>query len=104
LRVACRNYRYIDLDNFGDLILEKQKPMVALFAIFTIAWLLVLVGTIVIFKFIVPFHYWGGMYDSVTKGALTTILALVWLYTFGFLRSVFVKRNILTKKQESIGS
>jgi hypothetical protein len=84
--------------------LEKEKPMVALFAIFTVAWLLVLIGTIVIFEFIVPFHYWGGIYDSVAKAVFTTILALVWLYSLAFLRNVFVKRNILTKKQEALSN
>ncbi len=78
--------------------------MLALFTIFTIAWLLVLVGTIIIFEFIVPFHYWGGIYDSVAKGIFTTILGLVWLYALVLLRDVFVKRNILTKKQESLAN
>jgi hypothetical protein len=82
--------------------LEKEKPMLALFAIFTIAWLLVLIGTIIIFKFIVPFYYWGGIYDSIAKGVFTTILALVWLYSLAFLRDIIVKRNILLKKQEPV--
>jgi hypothetical protein len=82
--------------------LEKEKPMLALFAIFTIAWLLVLIGTIIIFKFIVPFYYWGRIYDSIAKGVFTTILALVWLYSLAFLRDIIVKRNILLKKQEPV--
>jgi hypothetical protein len=78
--------------------------MMALFAIFTVAWLLVLVGSIIIFEIIVPFHYWGGIYDSAAKGIFTTILGLVWLYAFVLLRDIFVKRNILTKKQETLSS
>jgi hypothetical protein len=80
--------------------MEKEKPVVALFAVFTIAWVLVLIGTIIIFEFIVPFHYWGGIYDSIAKGTFTTVLALVWLYTLAFLRDIVVKRNVLLKKQE----
>jgi hypothetical protein len=73
--------------------------MPALLALFTIAWLLVLIGTVLIFDFIVPFHHWGGIYDSVAKGIFATILGLVWLYALALMRDVFVKRNILAKKQ-----
>lgn len=74
--------------------------MLELFAIFTMAWLLVLIGTVLIFDFIVPFHYWGGIYDSAAKGVFATILGIVWLYALNLMRDVFVRRNILTKKEK----
>lgn len=77
---------------------KSRKPMISLLVIFTLAWLLVLVGTVIIFQFIVPFHYWGGIYDSFAKGIFALILALGWLYAMALLRDVFVRRNILLRK------
>ncbi|MHB1908922.1 MAG: hypothetical protein ACYCQJ_08630 [Nitrososphaerales archaeon] len=72
-----------------------DSPLGFLLGIFTVVWLLVLFGTVLIFKVIVPFTYCSCSYDSVAKAGFTTILALVWLYIFVILRDVFVRRRIL---------
>lgn len=82
--------------------MEKERPIQILLVIFTIAWLLVLIGSVLIFEFIIPFHYWGGFSDSVAKGVFATILGLVWLYILALLRNLLVKRTIPTREKERV--
>ena len=84
--------------------MQKEKPLLELYGIFTAVWLLVLLGTILIFDLIVPFHYWGGIYDSFAKGIFASILALIWLYAFILLRDAFVRRNIPSKESKQVGN
>jgi pilus assembly protein TadC len=84
--------------------MEKERPIFILLAIFTIAWLLVLVGSAVIFEFIVPFHYWGGFTDRIAKGVFATVLGLVWLYALALLRNLLVRRTIPTRNKSAISS
>lgn len=83
---------------------EKERPIFILLAIFTVAWLLVLVGSVVIFKFIIPFHYWGGFTDSIAKGVFATVLGLVWLYVLALLRNLLVRKTIPTRNKPAVGS
>ncbi len=64
-------------------------------AIFTAAWVLVLAGAVVIFEFVVPFSYFHNYIDSIAKGVLGTIVALLWLYAMVKMRDYFVSRKIL---------
>jgi hypothetical protein len=82
--------------------MEKQRPIFILLGIFTIAWLLVLIGSVVIFEFIIPFHYWGGFTDSIAKGAFATVLGLIWLYALALLRNLLAKKTIPTQSKASI--
>lgn len=68
-------------------------------ATFAIAWLLVLLGTIVIFELIVPFQYFGNIFDGVLKGVFTLILAVVWLVAMVGMRDYIVRRRILSRKE-----
>ncbi|GEM_PF-1773922 len=80
--------------------MPSNRPLFSLFAIFTVAWLLVLAGAVVIFKFIVPFTYCHCFYDGVAKGAFSTILAVIWLGILVAMRDQFVRKNILSKAQK----
>ncbi len=84
--------------------MEKERPIFILLAIFTIAWLLVLIGSVVIFKFILPFHYWGGLTDSIAKGVFATVLGLVWLYALALLRNLLVRKTIPTRNEPTLSS
>ena len=69
-----------------------------LLAAFAIAWLLVLLGTIVIFEFIIPFQYFGNIFDGILKGVFTLALAVVWLSAMVGMRDYIVKKRILGRK------
>ncbi len=69
-------------------------------AIFAIAWLLVLLGAIIIFKEIVPFQYCACFTDNILKGVFASILGVVWLLALIFMRNVIVRRQIYNRKLE----
>lgn len=64
--------------------------------VFAIAWLLVLLGTIIIFKVIVPFRYCACFSDNILKGVLASIMGVVWLLAMVFMRNVIVRRQIFS--------
>jgi uncharacterized membrane protein (UPF0182 family) len=73
-----------------------ERPLLLLLAVFALAWLLVLVGTVVIFELIVPFYYFEiPFYNSIMKGVFSTILGVVWLFLLGLLRNLLVRRTLL---------
>jgi hypothetical protein len=74
-----------------------NNALYAIFGILTAIWLLVLVGTVLIFHFIVPLTIFHSFLDSITKAILATILVLVWLGAFIGLTNAFVRKFILTK-------
>ncbi len=78
-----------------------DKSFTSLIAIFAIAWLLVLLGAIVIFEFIIPFQYCECFYDGIIKGIFTTFLAVLWLLAMVTMRNRIVKRRILERKEIS---
>lgn len=80
--------------------MTRETPMLTLIGIFTIAWLLVLGGTVIIFHLIVPFSYWGGFADSIAKGIFTTVLGLVWLYALSLLRNLIVKLSLPERRKK----
>ena len=80
---------------------EKGAPIVALLGIFTLAWVLVFVGTVIIFEFIIPFSFSSFFYNSIAKAVFTTILAMVWLYLLLLLRNVAVKRLLSPRNHSS---
>jgi hypothetical protein len=77
---------------------EADEPIAEMIAIFSIAWVLVLVGTIVIFEYIVPFTYCACFYDSIAKAGLAIVLAVVWLLAMVAMRDVMVRRTILRRR------
>ncbi len=67
-------------------------------AIFAAAWILVLAGAVVIFQFVVPFSYFHSNFEnSVAKGGMGTIVALLWLFAMMKMRDYFVARKILKR-------
>jgi len=69
-------------------------------AIFTAAWLLVLAGVAIIFKFIVPFSYCKCFDDNIVKGVLASLLAVLWLLTLVVMRNVMVRRTIFRRENQ----
>ena len=77
---------------------ESNIPYAELIGIFTISWLLVLLGAIIIFKYIVPFNYCSCFNDGILKGVFAVILAGIWLVAMIVMRNVMVSRTILRRK------
>ena len=71
--------------------------MVALVAIFGAAWLLVLIGAILIFEFIVPVTICGCFFDGVVKAGLAAILGAVWLLIMVAMRNLLVRKSLYSK-------
>jgi len=69
--------------------------------IFTVAWALVLLGTIIVFGFIVPLAVFHSFLDSILKGILASILVLIWLFLFVQMRNVMVKSQLRIEKKVS---
>ncbi len=80
---------------------EPNKPYAEMIGIFTISWLLVLLGAIIIFKYIVPFNYCNCFNDGILKGVFAVILSGVWLLAMVVMRDVMVRRTILRRKIEA---
>ncbi|MHB1868630.1 MAG: hypothetical protein ACYCPP_06755 [Nitrososphaerales archaeon] len=80
--------------------MANGNPVLMLIGIFTIIWALVLAGTIIIFKFIVPLDIFHSILDGITKGFLTTILVVVWLGLFVAMRNVMVRRQLPPRKAQ----
>lgn len=72
-----------------------------LIGIFTAAWVLVLVGTIIVFGFIIPLVVFHSFLDGILKGILATILVLIWLFLFVQMRNVMVKSQLRIEKKAS---
>ena len=72
-----------------------------LLGIFTAAWALVLVGTVLIFKYIVPLTIFHSFLDSVMKGVLATILVAVWLVLFVEMRNLMIRTQLRLVKKVS---
>jgi hypothetical protein len=66
--------------------------------IFAIIWVLVLAGTIIIFKFIVPLVLFHSMLDGITKGIFSALLVIVWFGLFVMMRNAMVKRHLAPRK------
>ena len=77
---------------------EPNRPYAEMIAIFTISWLLVLVGAIIIFRYVVPFNYCNCSNDSILKGVFAVILSGVWLLAMILMRDVMVRRTILRRR------
>jgi hypothetical protein len=92
-------HRQSESQNQGELRPSGARvvtdPVKTLMLIFTAVWVLVLVGTILIFEFIVPFNPLNSFFlNSTLKGVLSLILAGVWVYLFASLRNVVMKREL----------
>ena len=77
--------------------MAKSNPLLLLIVIFTATWALVLVGTIIIFEFIVPFVFFHSLLDSILKATLSTVLVVVWLFLFVAMRNAMVRRQLHSK-------
>ena len=62
--------------------------------IFVAVWLLVLAGTIIIFKVIVPLALFHSFLDGVAKGILALVLVVVWVALFILLRNAMVRKQL----------
>jgi hypothetical protein len=69
--------------------------------IFTAAWVLVLLGTILVFGFIIPLQVFHSFLDGILKGILATVLVLIWLFLFVQMRNVMVKSQLRIEKKVS---
>ena len=74
--------------------------MPMLLAIFTMVWLLVLAGAIIIFEFIVPLAIFHSFLDGVTKGILATILVVVWIGLFMLMRNAMETRRLRPQRTQ----
>jgi hypothetical protein len=81
--------------------LPEREPVRVLIGIFTVAWALVLIGTIIIFKYIVPIVIFRSFLDGIVKGFLAMILVLVWLYLFVQMRNVMVRSQLRIENKVS---
>ena len=81
--------------------MPERDPVRILIGIFTAAWVLVLVGTIIIFEYIVPIVIFHSLLDGIVKGVLAMILVLVWLFLFIQMRNVMVKSQLRIEKKVS---
>ncbi len=61
--------------------------------------MLVLVGTIIVFGYIVPLQISPFFLDSIVKGILATILVVVWLFLFVQMRNIMVKSQLRIEKK-----
>ena len=78
---------------------SMSKNMVALFLIILAAWVLIFLGSFIIFKLVVPipdFEGFGGaMVSAVLKALLATSLVLLWIFILIKLRDAYVKSRLL---------
>jgi hypothetical protein len=72
-----------------------------LIGIFTAAWVLVLLGTVLIFEYIVPLAIFHSFLDSIVKGILATVLVAVWLLLFVGMRNIMVRTQLRLVKKVS---
>ncbi len=76
--------------------------MLAILGILSAIWLLVLVGTVLIFHFIIPLSLFHSFFlNSIVKALLSGILVLIWLGVFIGLTNAFVRNYIVQKPIES---
>ena len=71
-----------------------------LIGIFTAVWILVLVGTVIIFEFIVPLVVFHSFLDSVLKGVLASVLGLVWLFLFYEMQNLMERTQLRIEKSK----
>jgi len=72
-----------------------------LIGIFTAAWVLVLLGTVLIFEYIVPLAIFHSFLDSIVKGILATVLVAVWLLLFVGMRNIMIRTQLRLVKKVS---
>ena len=78
---------------------EDNNTLLTLVVIFTAAWALVLIGTVLIFAYIVPLKIFHSFLDGIVKGVLTTILVVAWLYLFVKMRNLMIKTQLRLEKK-----
>lgn len=81
--------------------MARDSSMTSLFGIFGAAWLLVLLGAIIVFKFIVPFTFCDCIYDGVVKAALAALLSAAWLLIMVAMRNFLVSRTLAKSPSSS---
>lgn len=86
-----------------DVAPPREESMAFLLGIFTAAWALVLIGTVLIFAFIIPLNPFQSFFEnSIIKGVLTTILVGVWLLLFLEMRNAMVRNQLRLEKKAGI--
>jgi hypothetical protein len=71
-----------------------------LIGIFTAVWILVLVGTVIVFEYIVPLVVFHSFLDGIVKGILATILVGVWLFLFYEMQKMMVRTQLRIEKSK----
>jgi len=80
---------------------NERESLGTLIAIFTAAWALVLLGTVIIFEVIVPLNIFHSFLDSILKGVLGLFLVVAWLFLFVEMRDHMVKTQLRLEKKIS---
>jgi len=70
--------------------------------ILAVAWIIVFLGMIIIFKFIVPMPDiilggFGAVITAVLKALMATALGITWLLIMIWLRNMYAKRKVLRR-------
>lgn len=87
------------------MVLKLNKSTFYLLALLITAWLLILIGSIIIFKLIVPIPNLaegreGILLTAIIKALLSTILVIIWILIFVKLRNLTfskIKGNYLLR-------
>jgi hypothetical protein len=81
---------------------DERESIAFLLVVFTAAWGLVLVGTVLIFEFIVPLNLFPSFFiNSTFKGFLAAILVGIWLFLFLEMRNAVVRIQLRLEKRTS---
>ncbi|MBI2938066.1 MAG: hypothetical protein HYY22_07665 [Thaumarchaeota archaeon] len=76
-----------------------------LLVLITATWLLIFVGSYVIFKIIVPLPeiypgFLGQILTEIIKVALSGVMTFLWLYAMWKLRNFYVHRRLLSRSED----
>lgn len=83
-----------------------SSRLLPLIALITVAWLMIFMGSYVIFRLIVPIpditpNLGGRIFTSIFKVGTSGFIALFWLYVMLKLRNFYVRRRLLGSKKNS---
>ncbi len=76
-----------------------------LLVLITATWLLIFIGSYVIFKIIVPLPeiypgFLGKVLTEIVKVALSGVMTFLWLYAMWKLRNFYVRRRLLSRSED----
>jgi glycerol-3-phosphate acyltransferase PlsY len=84
--------------------LPNGKAVKTLIGIFTAVWILILLGTILIFKVIIPLSVFNSFFlNSILKAVFAVILVVVWLVLFAELRNFMIRSELAAVAKQKTG-